>query len=267
MVIKIGGNAEVSVSGVLREIAHLYRGGQQLVLVHGGSGLTDALSAKLGHAPRTITSPGGMTSRYTDAETLSIFAMATAGEINTQMVSWLQGEGINALGLSGVDGRLLVARRKEAVRSITPDGRVQVVRDDYTGRIECVNGALLRQLLAEGYVPVVAPLALGQRGERLNVDGDRAAAAIAVELQAEALLILTNVPGLLTDPQDASTIIPTIAAERLDEYLPYAQGRMRKKLMGASEALQGGVPRVHIGNAPLSELLGGAGTVISKARG
>jgi acetylglutamate/LysW-gamma-L-alpha-aminoadipate kinase len=263
MVIKIGGNAEVAISGLLLEIAHLYRGGQQVVLVHGGSGLTDSLSVRLGRAPRTITSPGGMTSRYTDAEMLSIFAMAVAGEINTQVVSWLQGDGVNALGLSGVDGRLLVARRKEAVRSVTPDGRVHVVRDDYTGRIECVNGALLRQLLAAGYVPVVAPLALGQMGERLNVDGDRAAAAIAVELQAEALVILTNVPGLLTDPQDSNTTIPTIAAEKLDEYMPYAQGRMRKKLLGANEALQGGVARVLIGNAPLPDLLGGEGTVIS----
>jgi acetylglutamate/LysW-gamma-L-alpha-aminoadipate kinase len=100
-------------------------------------------------------------------------------------------------------------------------------------------------------------------GQRLNIDGDRAAAAIAVALQAEALVIVTNVPGLLSDPQDANTLVPNIPAERLDEFLAYAQGRMRKKLMSANEALQGGVERVYIGNAPLPDLLRGAGTVIS----
>lgn len=263
LVIKVGGNSDVEMSRVLEEVAHLSRTGQQIVLVHGGSGLTDSLSARLGYSPRTITSPGGMTSRYTDAETLRIYAMAVAGEINTEIVAALQAHGVNALGLTGVDGRLLVARRKEVIRSMTDDGRVQIVRDDYTGQIEQVNGALLCQLLDSGYLPVIAPLALGHHGERLNVDGDRAAAAIAAELHADAFAIVTGVPGLLADPQDANTLIPSIPAGRVDDYMAFAQGRMRKKLLGAKEALHGGVPRVYIGNASLPALLGGAGTTFN----
>jgi acetylglutamate/LysW-gamma-L-alpha-aminoadipate kinase len=188
--------------------------------------------------------------------------MAVAGQINTELVALLQQQGVNALGLAGVDGRLLLAKRKSIVRSVTPEGRVQVLRDDYTGQIEQVNASLLQTLLGAGYTPVIAPLALSHEGERLNVDGDRAAAAIAAALHAETLAIMTNVPGLLTDPTDPTTIVSSISASHLDEYMHYAQGRMRKKLLGAQEALRGGVARVCIGSTSLLSVLAGTCTTI-----
>jgi [amino group carrier protein]-L-2-aminoadipate 6-kinase len=263
IVVKIGGGAGVATANIVEEIARSFAGRQRLVLVHGGSDLTNTLAERLGHPVRMITSPTGMVSRYTDGETLRIYAMAVAGQINTELVASLQQRGVNALGLAGVDGRLLLARRKAAVRSVTPEGRVQILRDDYTGSIEQVNSGLLQQLLRAGYTPVIAPLALSPEGERLNVDGDRAAAAIAVSLQAEALVIMTNVPGLLADPQENTTLVRTIAAEHLEHYMPYAQGRMRKKLLGAQEAIHGGVPRVYIGSGSLTAVLAGEGTVIA----
>ncbi len=262
LVVKIGGGAGVATANIVREIAQYVVEGQRIVLLHGGSDLTNTLSEQLGHTIRMITSPSGMTSRYTDQETLRIFAMAVAGQINTELVADLQRHGVNAIGLAGVDGRLLVARRKAVVRSVTPEGRVQILRDDYTGQIEAVNAGLLEQLLASGYTPVIAPLALSHEGERLNVDGDRAAAAVAAALHADALVIMTNVPGLLADPQDASTLIRTIPAAELDEYMHYARGRMRKKLLGAQEALRGNVARVCIGSESLRAVNEGSGTVI-----
>jgi [amino group carrier protein]-L-2-aminoadipate 6-kinase len=266
LVVKIGGGSGVATEQIVQEVARLVAQGERVVLVHGGSDLTNTLSQQLGHETRMITSPSGMTSRYTDAETLRIFAMAVAGQINTEVVALLQKQGVNALGLSGVDGRLLVAKRKAVVRSVNPDGRVQILRDDYTGQIEQVNATLLRQLIATGYTPVIAPLALSHEGERLNVDGDRAAAAIACALHADDLAIMTNVPGLLADPQNAETLIRSVPSERLDEYMEYAKGRMRKKLLGAREALNGGVTRVCIGNAALPDVLRGAGTTIEAAQ-
>jgi acetylglutamate/LysW-gamma-L-alpha-aminoadipate kinase len=262
LVVKIGGGAGVATTKLVREIAQSVAEGKRMVLLHGGSDLTNTLSHRLGHEPRMITSPSGMTSRYTDAETLSIFAMAVAGEINTELVALLQQQGVNALGLSGVDGRLLLARRKSVVRSVTPEGRIQILRDDHTGQIEQVNSSLLVQLLDAGFTPVIAPLALSHEGLRLNVDGDRAAAAVAAALHADTLAIMTNVPGLLEDPKNPDTLISTIPAERLDTYMEYAQGRMRKKLLGAQEALQGGVQRVCIGNRSLQAVLDGMGTTI-----
>lgn len=262
LVIKIGGGAGIATSNIVREIAHYVAEGQRIVLLHGGSDLTNTLSEQLGHTARMITSPSGMTSRYTDSETLRIFAMAV-GQINSELVASLQQQGVNAFGLTGADGRLLVARRKAVVRSVTPDGRVQILRDDYTGQIEHVNAGLLEQLLNAGYTPVIAPLALSHQGERLNIDGDRAAAAVATALHADTLAIMTNVPGLLADPQDANTVIRTIPVEQLEEYMHYAKGRMRKKLLGAQEAAQGGVSRVCIGSESLRAVVEGSGTVIT----
>ncbi len=261
-VVKIGGGAGVATESILDEVAQLVSSGRRLVLVHGGSDLTNSLSERLGHPVRTVTSPSGMTSRYTDAETLRIFAMSVAGEINTSLVAGLHRRGVNAFGLSGVDGRLLLARRKATVRTITPEGRTVILRDDHTGQIESVNTPLLETLIAAGYTPVIAPLALSYEGERLNVDGDRVAAAIAAALHAEALAIMTNVPGLLSDPGDYTSVISHIPAAQLDDYMEYAKGRMRKKLLGAREAVEGGLPRVCIGSHSLTNVLNGAGTTI-----
>ena len=262
LVVKVGGSAGITTGNIVHEIAQCVAEGQRIVVLHGGSDLTNTLSEQLEHPVRMITSPGGMVSRYTDRETLCIYAMAVAGQINTELVACLQQQGVNALGLAGVDGRLLLARRKSIVRSLTPEGRQQILRDDYTGQVEQVNDALLWQLLDAGYTPVIAPLALSQEGERLNVDGDRAAAAVAVALRADTLVIMTNVPGLLSDLEDNTTLIPTIPADHLVDYMQYASGRMRKKLLGAQEALQGGVPRVCIGSTSLLRVLNGTGTMI-----
>jgi acetylglutamate/LysW-gamma-L-alpha-aminoadipate kinase len=264
LVVKIGGASGVATANIVQEIASCIADGQRIVLVHGGSDLTNTLSERLGRPVRMITSPGGMVSRYTDSETLTIYAMAVVGQINTELVAQLQQQDVNALGLSGVDGRLLIARRKAVVRSVTPEGRTQILRDDYTGQLEQVNAALLLQLLNAGYTPVIAPLALSYDYERLNVDGDRVAAAIAVALHADTLVMLTNVPGLLADPQDTATLIHTIPAENLSEYVGYAKGRMRKKLLGAQEALAGNVSQVCIGSHSLQAVLNGAGTTIRR---
>src|SRR5947209_2286898 len=265
LVVKIGGASGVATTSLVQEIAASIADGQRIVLVHGGSDLTNTLSERLGHPVRMITSPSGMVSRYTDSETLRIYTMAVAGQINTDLVAQLQQQGVNALGLSGVDGRLLLARRKAVVRSVTPEGRTQVLRDDYTGQLEQVNAALLSQLLNVGYTPVIAPLALSYDSERLNVDGDRVAAAVAVALHADTLVLLTNVPGLLADPQDATTLIRTVAAENLSDYMEYAKGRMRKKLLGVQEALAGNVSEVYIGSHSLQAVLDEAGTSILRS--
>src|SRR5262245_5102590 len=120
IVIKIGGTQGVNFQAVTDDIAVHIKNGQKMVVVHGGSGETNAIAEQLGHPPRFVTSPSGFTSRYTDRPTLEIFAMVTTGRINTHIVERLQQRGVNALGLSGVDGRLMVARRKDAIRIIDP---------------------------------------------------------------------------------------------------------------------------------------------------
>ena len=133
-----------------------------------------------------ITSPSGYTSRYTDRKTLEIFLMAVNGKVNSLLTEQLQMLGVNAFGLSGLDGRVLQAMRKDSIQSVE-NGKRKIIRDDYTGKIETVNSDLLRLLLAAGYLPVIAPVAVSGKGEALNVDADRAAAMVASALQAETL--------------------------------------------------------------------------------
>jgi len=262
LVAKVGGANGNDVDNVLIDLAPR----RDYVLVHGGSKEVDALAEALGRPPRYITSPSGVVSRYTDEDTMEVFTMALAGKLNTEIVARLQSLGAKALGLSGADGALLVGRRKEAVRSVD-NGRVLLVKDDHSGTIEQVNADLLRTLLDGGYVPVICPPAVTPRGELINADADRVAAMVAVALQAEVLLLFTNVPGLLREPSDPGTLIPEVPRDRLDHFMNFAYGRMKKKLLAAKEALDGGVPRVVIASSqvtdPVERALSGQGTVLS----
>ncbi len=237
----------------------------QIVLVHGGSAEANTLGETVGYPPRFVTSPSGYTSRYTDRKTLEIFAMAVNGKVNTLLVEQLQNLGINAFGLSGLDGRLIQAKRKSAIR-IIENGKRKMLRDDFTGKIEQVNTGLLQTLLNDGYTPVVAPMAVSEKGEALNVDADRAAAEIAAALKADTLLLLTAVPGLLKNFPDEGSLIKKLPQSQLDSALEIAQGRMKKKVLGSQEALKGGVGQVIIADGrienAISNALAGNGTVI-----
>ena len=265
IVVKLGGTEGVDFSGICQDAAKMISDGQRLVLVHGGSAEANALGKAVGKPPRFVTSPSGYTSRYTNRETLEVFAMAVNGKVNTFLVEQLQMLGVNALGLSGVDGGLLKAKRKTAIR-IVENGRKKMLRDDYTGKIKEVNVSLLQALLDSGYTPVVAPMAVSEKGEALNVDADRAAAEIAAALNADTLLLLTAVPGLMREFPDEGTLIKEITTAGLEKSIEYAQGRMKKKVLGASEALANGVKQVIIADGrvenPISNALAGNGTVI-----
>ncbi len=223
------------------------------------------LSERLGKPPRFVTSISGVESRYTDRETLEIFEMAYVGKVNKTIVEMLQRLGVNAVGLSGIDGRLLEGPRKDAIK-IVENGKRKVLRDDYTGKVEKVNTDLIRLLLGAGYTPVITPPAISYESESINVDGDRAAAVIASALKAEKLVILSNVPGLLRDVNDPGSLVESIRKDQIECYGGYAQGRMKKKVMGAGEAMDQGVKEVVIGDsrvsAPISSALAGKGTVI-----
>jgi acetylglutamate/LysW-gamma-L-alpha-aminoadipate kinase len=192
--------------------------------------------------------------------------MVYCGKMNKGIVERLQRRGVNAVGLCGLDGRIFEGKHKEMVRALE-GGKVKVLRGDYTGTVERVNTQLVTLLLDGGYLPVLTPPGASYEGVAINVDGDRAAAALAVAMKAEALLLLSNVPGLLRNFPDERSLIPAIPADRVEDYLAFAQGRMKKKVLGAAEAVRGGVRRVILGDArmaqPVRRALEGRGTVVS----
>ena len=265
MVVKLGGTEGVDFSAVCADAAELLKQGKRLVFVHGGSAEANALGDSLGTPPKMIRSPSGYTSRYTDRKTLEIFLMAVNGKVNSLLTEQLQRLGVNAFGLSGLDGRLMQATRKGSIQSLE-NGKRKMIHDDYTGKLEHVNSELLMSLLNAGYLPVIAPVAASEKGEALNVDADRAAAMVASALKAETLILLTAVPGLMKNFPDESTLIRQLRQSQLVAASEAAQGRMKKKVLGAEEALRGGVSRVVIADGriqnPISNSLSGNGTVI-----
>jgi acetylglutamate/LysW-gamma-L-alpha-aminoadipate kinase len=265
LVVKLGGGDGMDLEACLDDIAALWQLGRQLVIVHGGADETTELGERLGHPARFVQSPNGMTSRYTDRETVEILAMACAGRRNVTMVEGLQRRGVNAVGLAGVDGQVLRGPRKSAI-TVVENGKRMILRDDHTGKVTQVNTHLLKLLLAGGYLPVLCPPAISEQQEAMNIDGDRAAAAVAMALRAGALVILSDVPGLLRDRHDHATLVEHVSLDRMEEAMALAAGSMRKKLLGAREALEGGVPRVILGlgreQAPIQRALAGAGTVM-----
>ncbi|MCB9913556.1 MAG: [LysW]-aminoadipate kinase [Planctomycetes bacterium] len=248
LVVKVGGSAGIDLDAVCDDLAELWHAGTRVVLVHGGSAETNRVAEALGTPPRFVTSPSGFTSRHTDRATLEVFEMVYCGSVNKGLVERLQRRGVNALGMSGLDGRLWEGQRKASLR-VVEDGRVRVLRDSWTGTVERVDAGLLEALLARGRMPVLTPPGCSVDGEAINVDGDRAAAATAAALGADTLLLLSNVPGLLAEFPDEGSLVRHVAAPELDAAMELAQGRMRIKLLGAREALAGGVRRVVLGDA------------------
>jgi len=265
IVIKVGGSVGIDYDAVCKDLAALITRGERAILVHGGSAETNTLSEKLGRPPRMVTSLSGYESRYTDRETLEIFEMVYCGKVNKGVVERLQKLGVNAVGLSGIDGRIWEGKRKAAI-TIVEDGKKKVLRDDFTGRVEKVNVQLLNLLIANGFVPILTPPAVSYEGEAINVDGDRAAAILASSLGAKKLVILSNVPGLLRDLHDESSLIQEIRFSQIENFLEFAKGRMKKKILGAIEAIREGVEEVILADArrerPLMDALAGRGTRI-----
>ena len=254
LIIKIGGGEGIALSPILTELSALIKSDPALrvVLVHGGSHETNVLSEKLGHPPRTITSPSGHTSRRTDRETLDIFTMVYCGRVNKSIVEHLQRQGVNAVGLSGIDGGLWRGTRKSAIRALE-QGRTVIIRDDLSGSVDRVDADFLNLLLDSGRIPVLTPPAITDDGIAINVDADRAAARTAAALGADELLLLSNVGGVLRNPSDPTSLIPRVNAATLEEVRAAAAGRMKNKVLAAEEALTGiggaPVPRVVIGSA------------------
>lgn len=242
--IKIGGSVvdELHESAVADIGAAARREGA--VLVHGGGKEVTRVSAQLGKEPEFVTSPGGIRSRYTDRETAEIFTMVMSGRVNKGIVMMLQRGGINAIGLSGVDARVMRADRKKRLLIVNERGRKQAIDGGYTGKITGVDGDLIRLLLDRGMVPVISPIAMGEEYDFLNVDGDRAAAHVAGSVGADRILFVTDVDGLLMDGRLVAGL--TLAEAR--EIRPRVGPGMEKKILAAVEALEMGVPTALIGS-------------------
>ena len=268
LVVKIGGAAGVDLDNVCLDVAELTRRGEHVVVVNGGSDAGDGLLKALSMERTEAMTASGNVVRLTNSATLRVLTMAWVGDVNKRAVISLLAQNVSGLGLCGADGRLLLARRRPPLK-VQEAGRTRIEREHVAGEIIEVNTRLLGLLLEQGHVPVVCPPAVTVDGVLVNVDADQAAAAIATALGARALVMLSNVPGLLEDPKNPATLVRW--SDDLPRAMELATGRMRYKLEAARRALAGGVPVVHVSGAGvprpvLSALTCEAGTKLTLSR-
>jgi acetylglutamate kinase len=260
---------------VLEQVHVLHQVGIRVVLVHGGGPQSTALSRALGAEPRFVAGR-----RITDDAALEVATLVLNGAVNTRLLAACRAVGLPAVGLSGVAAGLVLARRRGPVTVAAAaaggggagaaDGGM-VVDYGHVGDVEGVDPAVLETLLAAGMVPVVSPLSADERGALLNVNADTAAAALAVALRAEKLLLLTGAPGILERPGDPSSLVSLTdlaGLARLRERGCLEDG-MLPKASSIESALRGGVRRVHIVGAAVTDGLlaevftnEGAGTLV-----
>lgn len=265
LIIKIGGGKEIQWNYICEDVYQLVSSGQKIIIVHGASEKRNELAKIFGAPTKTVISPSGISSVLTDRTAIEIFLMAYAGLINKQLVEKLIAHGINAVGLSGIDGKLWQAKKKGNI-FVKENGKTKLVKGNLTGRVEKVNHQLLALLIDHGYVPVISAPAISYENEIVNTDNDWATAVTAGSLQAKEIMYLFEATGLLKDFSDKSSVIAHIDKNHIDEFMHSAEGRMKKKLLGVKKAFELGVEKIYFGDGriknPIQSALEGKGTII-----
>jgi len=268
VVIKYGGHAMIDrelKEKVMLDILLLHTVGIRPVIIHGGGPEINAMLKKVGKESTFIQ---GL--RVTDKETMEIAAMVLVGKLNTEIVSMLNGFGGKAVGLNGQDARLLLADKKP-MQLENKQGLMEDIDLGYVGQIKKVTPGIITSLLDQGYIPVISPIAGGLDGESYNVNADTAAGIIAGALQADKLLLLTDVKGVMEDLNEPESLLSVIARQDVPRMMSQGvlQGGMIPKVECAVNALEQGTGTVHIidGRQPHAILLelftdGGIGTMI-----
>ena len=256
VVIKYGGNAMINPElkqQVMEDITLLWLIGVKVVLVHGGGPEISDMMTRVGKKPQFID---GL--RVTDKETIDIVQMVLAGKVNKDLVNLIQSKGGHAIGLSGIDGGILEAQPKNELLG-------------FVGNITKVRTQPITDILEKNYIPVISTVASDRQGNTYNINGDTAAASIAGALQAECLIMMTDIAGLLRDKDDPSTLIPEVTVSEAKQLFEegIVSGGMIPKVECCIEAIEKGVKHVVMmdGRVPhsiLMELLTdeGAGTMV-----
>ena len=269
-VLKISGKVtedHQNLTSLAEEIALLHQVGIRVTVVHGGGAQATRLAERLGLETKLVNGR-----RVTDDETLEVVKMVFAGKISVEILSALRSHHIQAVGVSGIDGNVVLARRRSKKRVINREtGRRETIDFGNVGDVVDVDPRLLTTLLDAGYLPVVSPLAADEEGHVYNVNADAIASALAIGLSAEKLILLSDVPGVLARAGDEDSLISRLTAAQACKLAKSAAvtGGMVAKLEEVARVAEQGVRAVHIvngnqRNALLSEIFGdrGSGTMV-----
>ncbi|MDO5851428.1 MAG: acetylglutamate kinase [Methanobacteriaceae archaeon] len=271
IMIKYGGHAmidETAMSSTARDTVLLKYVGMQPIVVHGGGPEISRSMDKMGKEPKFI---GGL--RVTDYETMEIVKMVLVGKINTEIVSKICLHGGKGIGISGKDNHLIQSSKQTPAKIKSDDGELLEVDLGYVGKIDNVNPEILDMLTENDYIPTISPIGVAENGNTLNLNADTVAGKLASEVNSEKLIVLTDVPGLLSDPDDPESLIRRIRVSELEDMIDKGciQGGMIPKIQTCIDAVNNNVKTAHIldGRLKHSILLeiftkDGIGTMIRK---
>ncbi|MXV95372.1 MAG: [LysW]-aminoadipate kinase [Gemmatimonadetes bacterium] len=262
LLIKIGGGASINLPGIARDIKGLE---DRIVIVHGANALRDSLARRLGVEKRMLTSVSGISSVYSDEEMIDVMLMAYSGLRNKRLVELLHQNGVNAIGLSGLDGAMVRGTRNKGIR--VREGGKTLIKRDLSGKPVAVNRKLLGLLLENDFTPVITAPIIDERNAAINSENDDVVTQLAHALSPDWVIQLIEAPGLLRDPDDPTSVVPTIAPDEVARWEDQKSSRMTRKMKAICRVVRPGVTRVLIADgrtaSPIANAMAGHGTVVA----
>ena len=260
-IVKVGGGESVNLAGVADDLADI---GVPCIVVLGANAVRDGLAARLGSSTRTLTSVSGYTSVFSDETAIDVIMMAYSGLRSKRFVELCQRRGVNAVGLSGIDARVVEGRRNRGIR--VREGGKTLIRRDFSGKPRAANAALLRTLLDGGYTPVLTIPIADENGFAINSENDDIVNVLQAALGAERIVQLIEAPGFLDDAGDPRSVVASMSRAELERREAQVEGRMKRKMLALRRLFESGAAEVVIGDGrverPIRAALDGAGTVI-----
>lgn len=262
MIIKIGGGSEINIRGIIADLSEQQ---EQFIIVHGANALRDELAAKLGIQKNVITSVRGYDSVLSDESVIDLQMMAYAGLRNKRIVELCQQHGINTIGLSGLDGKIIQGQRNAGIR-VKEGSKIKLVRD-FSGKPQAINTDLMNLLLSNGYTPVLCVPIIDENNFAINSENDDIVRVLQEAIKADTIIQFIEAPGFLDDPDDPGSLVPKITRTELLQREEQVEGRMKRKMLALRQLFEGGAVKVIITDGrtehPYQDALAGKGTVIS----
>jgi acetylglutamate/LysW-gamma-L-alpha-aminoadipate kinase len=261
LIVKIGGGRTINLPAIVEDLSQIE---EPYVVVHGANHLRDKLADRLNIPKEVVTSISGYASVLSDQQTIDLQMMAYAGLRNKRLVEMCQRADINAVGLCGLDGRVIQGRRNRGIR-VCREGKKILLRD-FSGKPQAINRLFLDILQDNGFVPVLSVPIADEQGMAINSENDDIVALLHREYRAATIVHLIEAPGLLAKKDETASLIPRLTWRQLSQLEQRVEGRMRRKLLALINLAEQGPPRVCIGDGridhPLVKALAGRGTVI-----
>jgi len=260
IILKIGGGKDINITGVAEDLAAL---SEPLLIVHGANAWRDELAGRMGWEINRVISVSGFSSTLSDTGLIDLQMMAYAGLRNKRIVETLRQHGVNAIGLSGLDGALIRGKRNAGIR-VRQKGKLKLLKD-FSGKPRSINSALLDMLLEAGYVPVITVPIIDENNRAINSENDDIVTLLNSHYKARRVIQLIEEKGLLSDPADRDSLVEKVTHADLETWINKEQGRIKRKLYAIGKLLAGGAHKVVIADGrvahPVNAALRDKGTV------